>query len=59
MICDLMKYLDASFCAEAAIVLFLLVFFSITIRTLLFVRKSEAHANASIPLNDGTEVHRA
>lgn len=59
MIRDLMKYLDASFCAEAALILFLLVFFSISIRTLLFVQKSEAKANASIPLNDGTEVNRA
>ncbi|HMO34569.1 MAG TPA: hypothetical protein PKA06_00870 [Gemmatales bacterium] len=59
MIRDLMKYLDASFCAEAALILFLLTFLAITIRTLVFVRKTEAHANASIPLNDGTEVHRA
>lgn len=59
MIRDLMKYLDASFCAEAALILFLMVFFSITIRTLLFVRKTEAHANASIPLNDGKEVRNA
>lgn len=59
MIRDLMKYLDASFCAEAALILFLLVFLAVTIRTLLFVRKTEAHANASIPLNDGTEVYRA
>ncbi len=56
MIRDLMKYLDASFCAEAALVLFLLVFFAVTVRTLLYVRKTEAHANAILPLNDGTEV---
>ncbi|HQR43130.1 MAG TPA: hypothetical protein PLX97_10615 [Gemmatales bacterium] len=58
MIRDLMKYLDASFCAEAALILFLLVFLAVTIRTLLVVRKTEAHANASIPLSDGTEVRR-
>lgn len=58
MIRDLMKYLDASFCAEASLILFLLVFFAVTLRTLLVVRKNEAQANASIPLSDGTEVHR-
>jgi cbb3-type cytochrome oxidase subunit 3 len=56
MIRDLMKYLDASFCAEASLVLFLLVFFAVSVRTLWYVRKTEALANANIPLNDGTEV---
>ena len=58
MIRELMKHLDASFCAEAALVLFLLVFFAVSIRTMLFVNRTEAHANAIIPLSDGTEVNR-
>lgn len=59
MIRELMKYLDASFCAEAALFLFLLVFVSITIRTLWFTRRTQSHAQAVIPLSDGTEVTRS
>jgi len=57
MIRELMKYLDASFCAEAALILFILVFISVSIRTMLFTKRTEAHANAIIPLSDGTEVN--
>ena len=57
MIRELMKYMDASICAETALVLFFLVFISVSIRTILFTRRTEAHANAIIPLSDGTEVN--
>lgn len=57
MIREIMKYLDASFCAEAALALFLLVFAAVTIRTMLF-KKSLVVEQADIPLTDGTEVTR-
>jgi cytochrome c oxidase cbb3-type subunit IV len=55
---ELMKYLDASFCAEAALVLFLGVFFAVTVRALLS-RSNVAREQAAIPLSDGQEVSRS
>lgn len=55
---ELMKYLDASFCAEAALVLFLGVFFAVTLRA-LFTRGCLAREQAAIPLSDGQEVARS
>lgn len=57
MIREVMKYLDASFCAEAALALFLIVFVAVTIRTMFF-KKSLIEQQAGIPLTDGTEVTR-
>jgi len=53
-----MKYLDASFCAEAALMLFLVVFFAVTVRALL-TRGFIAREQAAIPLSDGQEVTRS
>jgi len=58
MIRDLMHYLDASFCAEIAILIFFGVFFAVTIRTLLSSKKLSAD-QAAIPLTDGTEINRS
>lgn len=58
MIRELMKYLDASFCAEAALMLFLLVFFAVTLRALL-TRRCLARELAAIPLSDGQEGTRS
>lgn len=58
MIRELMKYLDASFCAEAALMLFLVVFFAVTLRA-LFTRSFIAREQAAIPLSDGQEVTRS
>lgn len=58
MIRELMKYLDASFCAEAALMLFLVVFFAVTLRALL-TRNHIAREQAAIPLSDGQEVTRS
>ena len=58
MIRELMKYLDASFCAEAALVLFLGVFFAVTVRALL-TRRLIARELAAIPLSDGQEITRS
>lgn len=58
MVRELMKYLDASFCAEAALVLFLGVFFAVTVRALC-CRSSAARKQAAIPLSDGQEVSRS
>jgi hypothetical protein len=55
---ELMKYLDASFCAEAALVLFLIVFFAVTLRALL-TRSYLVREQAAIPLSDGQEVTRS
>lgn len=57
MIRELMKYMDASFCAEAALILFLGVFFAVTLRALL-TRDFVTREQASIPLSDGQEVLR-
>lgn len=58
MIRELMKYLDASFCAEAALVLFLVVFIAVSLRALL-TRGYVASQQAAIPLSDGQEVTRS
>ncbi|MFT3882630.1 MAG: hypothetical protein QM703_23635 [Gemmatales bacterium] len=58
MVRELMKYLDASFCAEAALMLFLGVFFAVTVRALL-TRGCLARKQAAIPLSDGQEVTRS
>ena len=58
MVRELMKYLDASFCAEAALMLFLVVFFAVTVRALL-TRGLIAREQAAIPLSDGQEVTRS
>ncbi|HQR05536.1 MAG TPA: hypothetical protein PLN21_01875 [Gemmatales bacterium] len=58
MIRELMKYLDASFCAEAALVLFLGAFFAVTLRALL-TQGYLARKQAAIPLSDGQEVTRS
>lgn len=55
MIREVMKYLDASFCAETALALFLIVFTAITIRTIL-MKKAVIAQQAGIPLSDGAEV---
>lgn len=58
MIREVMKYIDASFCAEAALILFLLVFLAVSMRAML-TRKSVINQHAIIPLSDGTEVTRS
>lgn len=58
MVRELMKYLDASFCAEAALVLFVGVFIAVSLRA-LFTRGSFARQQAAIPLSDGQEVSRS
>jgi len=55
---ELIKYLDASFCAEAALVLFLVVFFAVTVRALM-TQGYVAREQAAIPLSDGQEVARS
>ena len=55
MVREMMKYLDASFCAEAALMLFLGVFVAVSLRA-IFTRKSEMSQQADIPLSDGMEV---
>lgn len=58
MIRELMKYLDASFCAEVALVLFLVVFLATTVRAFM-TRNVLASEQAAIPLSDGQEVTRS
>lgn len=52
MVRDVVSYLDYSVCAEISLALFVAVFVSVSIRTLLLSRRSTQHM-ASIPLDEG------
>ena len=58
MVRELMKYLDASFCAETALILFIGVFIAVSLRA-LFSQRSLVQQHAAIPLSDGQEVWRS
>jgi hypothetical protein len=55
MLKDIMSYLDASFCAEVACVIFFTIFFLVLVRT-IFTSKAVANRQGAIPLSDGTPV---
>lgn len=53
MVSELLEKLDPSVCAEIALVLFFLVFLSVSVRT-YFTRRETVERQAEIPLSDGT-----
>jgi hypothetical protein len=56
MIRDVVSYLDYSVCANTSLVIFMVVFVAVTLRTLLF-RKDSMNHNASIVLEEGNKVN--
>lgn len=58
MVRELMKYLDASFCAEAALIMFIGVFIAVSLRA-FFTQSSLVKQHAAIPLSDGQEERRS
>ncbi|MBN8600086.1 MAG: hypothetical protein J0M26_03475 [Planctomycetes bacterium] len=56
MIKDVVSYLDYSLCANISLVIFMVVFVAVTLRTLL-VRKDSMNQNASIVLEEGNKVN--
>jgi hypothetical protein len=56
MIKDVVSYLDYSVCANTSLVIFMVVFIAVTLRTLWF-RKECMNHNASIVLEDGRRVN--
>lgn len=57
MLREVMRYLDASFCAEVALLIFLGVFVAVLIRT-IFTNKTMTQRQAIIPLSDGSRKER-
>lgn len=56
MIKDVVSYLDYSLCANISLVIFMVVFVAVTIRTLVG-RRDAMNQNASIVLEEGNKVN--
>jgi cytochrome c oxidase cbb3-type subunit IV len=57
MIRDVVSFLDYSICAEIALALFVIVFITVSIRT-LFTNRREIDHMARLPLEEGRREHR-
>lgn len=58
MIKDVVSYLDYSICANISLVIFMMVFVAVTLRTLLF-RRDTMNRQAAIVLEEGNKVNEA
>jgi uncharacterized membrane protein YjfL (UPF0719 family) len=56
MIKDVVSYLDYSACANTSLVIFMVVFIAVTLRT-LWLRKESMNHNASIVLEEGHRIN--
>ncbi len=56
MIRDVVSFLDYSLCAEIALALFVIVFISVSIRT-VFTNRTEIDRMARLPLEEGRKEH--